>query len=186
SFDLGKSPSRSLVKGLARSTNGRFVFVPPNSNVDIYVGEQLQRALQPCITNIHVNWNLGVDVQTAPKQSPPVYLNDRLIVYALTNDKTIPFDHNSFVELQIEPNHRSLGVAKVNQIPSVTDNETIARLAAKALILELQHAKLPSSTAKKEKTGSTQARFQNVIASDEEKMEVVSDEQTAQQRIIEL
>ncbi|CAF3569981.1 unnamed protein product [Rotaria sp. Silwood1] len=186
SFGLGKSPSRSLVKGLARSTNGRFVFVPPNSNVDIYVGEQLQRALQPCITNIHVNWNLGVDVQTAPKQSPPVYLNDRLIVYALTNDKTIPFDHNSFVELQIEPNHRSLGVAKVNQIPSVTDNETIARLAAKALILELQHAKLPSSTAKKEKTGSTQARFQNVIASDEEKMEVVSDEQTTKQRIIEL
>ncbi|CAF5120667.1 unnamed protein product, partial [Rotaria sp. Silwood1] len=103
-----------------------------------------------------------------------------------TNDKTIPFDHNSFVELQIEPNHRSLGVAKVNQIPSVTDNETIARLAAKALILELQHAKLPSSTAKKEKTGSTQARFQNVIASDEEKMEVVSDEQTTKQRIIEL
>lgn len=37
-------------------------------------------------------------------QSPPVYLNDRLIVYALTN------------------------------------NQTIARLAAQVLILELQHA----------------------------------------------
>ncbi|CAF4663070.1 unnamed protein product, partial [Rotaria sp. Silwood2] len=69
SFRLGKSPSRSLVKGLARSTNGRFVFVPPNSSVDVYVGEQLQRALQPCITNILVNWNLDVNVQiqTAPK-----------------------------------------------------------------------------------------------------------------------
>ncbi|CAF3985720.1 unnamed protein product, partial [Rotaria sordida] len=186
SFGLGKSPSRSLVKGLARSTNGRFVFVPPNSSVDVYVGEQLQRALQPCITNIHVNWNLDVTVQTAPKQSPPVYLNDRLIVYALTNDKTIPFDHNSSVELQIEPDHRSIGIAKVNQIPSVANNETIARLAAKALILELQHAKLPSSTAKKPKTGSTQARLQNLVASDEEKMEVVPDEQTTKQRIIEL
>ncbi|CAF1234364.1 unnamed protein product [Rotaria sp. Silwood1] len=186
SFGLGKSPSRSLVKGLARSTNGRFVFVPPNSSVDVYVGEQLQRALQPCITNIHVNWNLGVNVQTAPKQLPPVYFNDRLIVYALTNDKTIPFDHNSSVELQTEPDHCSIGIAKVNQIPSVTDNETIARLAAKALILELQHAKLPSSTAKKVKTGSTQTRFQNLVASDEEKMEVVSDEQTTKQRIIEL
>ncbi|CAF3817745.1 unnamed protein product [Rotaria sordida] len=186
SFGLGKSPSRSLVKGLARSTNGRFVFVPPNSSVDVYVGEQLQRALQPCITNIRVNWNLGVTVQTAPKQSPPVYFNDRLIVYALTNDKTIPFDHNSSVELQIEPDHRSIGIAKVNQIPSVANNETIARLAAKALILELQHAKLPSSTAKKPKTGSTQARFQNLVGSDEEKMEVVPDEQTTKQRIIEL
>ena len=53
-----------LVKGLARSTNGRFVFVPPNSSVDVYVGEQLQKALQPCITNVHVKWNLGVNVQT--------------------------------------------------------------------------------------------------------------------------
>ncbi|CAF4907883.1 unnamed protein product [Rotaria sp. Silwood2] len=59
----------NLFKGLARSTNGRFVFVPPNSSVDVYVGEQLQRALQPWITNIHVNWNLDVNVQiqTAPK-----------------------------------------------------------------------------------------------------------------------
>ncbi|CAF4502589.1 unnamed protein product [Rotaria sp. Silwood1] len=186
SFGLGKSPSRSLVKGLARSTNGRFVFVPPNSSVDVYVGEQLQKALQPCVTNIRVNWNLGVTVQTAPKQSPPVYFNDRLIVYALTNDKIIPFNHNSSVEFQIEPDHRSIGMAKVNQIPSIANNETIARLAAKALILELQHAKLPSSTAKKPKTGSTQARFQNLVASDEEKMEVVPDEQTTKQCIIEL
>ena len=37
SFGLGKSPSRSLVKGLARATNGRFVFIPPNASVDTYV-----------------------------------------------------------------------------------------------------------------------------------------------------
>jgi len=152
----------------------------------MYVGEQLQKALQPCITNVNVKWNLGVNVENAPKQTPPVYLNDRLIVYALTNDKTIPFDHNSSVELQIEPDHRSIGVAKVNQIPNVAENETIARLAAKALILELQHAKLPSSSAKKMRTGSTQARFQGMTTSNEEKMEVDSDEKTIKQHIIEL
>ncbi|CAF4647911.1 unnamed protein product, partial [Rotaria sp. Silwood2] len=93
---------------------------------------------------------------------------------------------NSSVELQIGPNHRFLAVEKVNQIPSVVDNKIIARLAAKALILELQHAKLPSSTANKRKTGSIQARFQNMIASDEEKMEVICDEQTTKQQINEL
>ncbi|CAF5164971.1 unnamed protein product, partial [Rotaria sp. Silwood1] len=46
SFGLGHSPSRSLVKGLARATNGCFVFIPPNTSVDIHVGEQLQKALQ--------------------------------------------------------------------------------------------------------------------------------------------
>jgi hypothetical protein len=88
-----------LSKGLARSTNGRFVFIPPKSNIDVYVGEQLQKTLQPSITNVHVQWKLGVNVQSSPTQSPPVYVNDCLIVYALTNDKTIPFDHNSSVEV---------------------------------------------------------------------------------------
>src|SRR5579862_7134976 len=49
-------------KGLARATNGRFVFIPPDANVDVYVGEQLQKALQPCITNVRVKWNLGVPI----------------------------------------------------------------------------------------------------------------------------
>ena len=190
SFGLGASPSRSLVKGLARSTNGRFVFIPPNSSVDTYVGEQLQKALQPCLTNVQVKWNLGVSVEHAPKQTPPVYANDRLIVYGLTNDRTTSFNHNSSVELVVESgDHRSLGVAQVNQIPSVAENQTIARLAAKALILELQHEKLPSTT-KKQKVGSTQARFQNLstTTTDVEKMEVDSNtnEQTRKQHIIDL
>ncbi|CAF4594671.1 unnamed protein product, partial [Didymodactylos carnosus] len=58
SFGLGASPSRSLIKGLARTTNGRFVFIPPNTQVDVYVAEQLEKALQPCITNMQVKWNL--------------------------------------------------------------------------------------------------------------------------------
>ncbi|CAF3977078.1 unnamed protein product, partial [Rotaria sp. Silwood1] len=188
SFGLGKSPSRSLVKGLARATNGRFVFIPPNANVDVYVGEQLQKALQPCITNVRVKWNLGVPVQSAPTQSPPVYVNDRLIVYALIDDKTASFDHNSSVELETEFDHCSLGVAKVDHIPSVSNNETLARLAAKALILKLQHAKLPSSNMKRMKTGSTQSRFQELqesAATNEEKMEISSKE-TTKQRIIAL
>ncbi|CAF1033410.1 unnamed protein product [Adineta steineri] len=185
SFGLGQSPSRALVKGLARTTNGRFVFIPPNSSVDLYVGEQLQKALQPRITNVHAKWNLGTPVQTAPTQLPPVYVNDRLIVYGLLEDKTVPFDHNSSVELQIGSDHRSIGMAKINHIPSVSSNETIARLAAKALILELQHAKLPSSNTK---TGSTQARFQELqkaMETKEEQMET-SSEETTKQRIITL
>ncbi|CAF4700933.1 unnamed protein product [Rotaria sp. Silwood1] len=90
SFGLGHSPSRSLVKGLARATNGCFVFIPPNTSVDIHVGEQLQKALQSCISDIQVDWNLGTTVMSTPTRIPPVYANDRLIVYALAND---PISH---------------------------------------------------------------------------------------------
>ncbi|CAF1592407.1 unnamed protein product, partial [Adineta ricciae] len=62
SFGLGRSPSRSLVKGLARSTNGRFCFIPPSTKVDTYVGQQLEKALQSSITNLEIKWNLPIQV----------------------------------------------------------------------------------------------------------------------------
>jgi hypothetical protein len=120
SFGLGSSPSRSLIKGLARTTNGRFVFIPPFTNVDVYVGEQLQKALQPCITNIKIKLNTdSTFINIVPTSAPPIFINDRLMIYA-----------------------------KINRTPSVCNDGTLVRLAAKALILELQHTKLPSSNKK--------------------------------------
>jgi hypothetical protein len=81
-----------------------------------------------------------------------------------------------------------LGGAKIDHIPSVSNNGTIARLAAKTLLLELQHAKLPSSNTKIMKTGSTQSRFrefQETTTTNEEKMET-SSEETIKQRMIAL
>jgi hypothetical protein len=100
SFGLGLSPSRSLVKGLARATNGRFVFIPPYTSVDSYVGEQFQKALQPYITNVQIKWNLETTVtNVVPMSCLPVYVNDRLSVYAFLDDQSASLDHNMSVEL---------------------------------------------------------------------------------------
>jgi hypothetical protein len=184
SFGLGNSPSRSLVKGLARTTNGRFVFIPPKTSVDVHVGEQLQKALQPCITNVQIKWNLGeTPITTVPTKIPPIYVNDRLIVYALLEDKSTLFDHNSTVELKTE--HHQLGQAKINRLPNVSNNEMIARLAAKALIFELQYSKLTSSIHKNV-TGSMQSRFQihDQITTSNDKDQV--NKEIIKKRIIEL
>ena len=155
SFGLGSSPSRSLIKGLARTTNGRFVFIPPSTNVDVYVGEQLQKALQPCITNTKIKLNVDSTlINIVPINVPPVFINERVLIYALMKDnKSTPFDHNVSVELYSD--QKRLGEVKINRIPSVCDDGTIARLAAKALILELQHAKIPSSNDESQMTKET-------------------------------
>ncbi|CAF2453889.1 unnamed protein product [Rotaria sp. Silwood2] len=182
SFGLGHSPSRSLVKGLARATNGRFVFIPPNNSVDVHVGEQLQKALQSCITNIEVKWNLGTNVMSAPTKVPPVYVNDRLIVYALAGDPMFVFNHNSSVELLTDKTR--LGTAKIDTIPNVSVNRAIARLAAKALIIELQHSKLLSSV-KKNISGSLQSRFQKDYPSPTQTT-TIDEQEIIKKRIIEL
>jgi Ca-activated chloride channel family protein len=167
SFGLGHSPSRSLIKGLARSTNGRFTFIPPGTSVDIYVAEQLQKALEPCITNVKVKWNIpslvSSKLQTVPTIVPPVYANDRLLFYALIDSDQ--FDHLTTVELWNHDETVRLGSARIDHVPETiigNSNQLITHLAAKALIQEITHAK-------ELYTGSQQTRFQQVKEDDNKK-----------------
>jgi hypothetical protein len=166
SFGLGAAPSRSLVKGLARTTNGRFVFIPPNTNIDVYVGEQLQRAIRRCITNIQVEWNLGIPIENVPHQLSPAYIDDRLIVYGLTNNQTILLNPKSSIKIRTDHSYYHLGITNSDRIAN--NNQMIARLAAKALILELEHRKIS-------RLGSKQMRFEdmNQYSNDDIKQRII-------------
>ncbi|CAF4668073.1 unnamed protein product, partial [Rotaria sp. Silwood1] len=169
SFGLGHSPSRSLIKGLARSTNGRFTFIPPGTSVDIHVAEQLQKALEPCITNVKIKWNIpsstSSKLQTIPTVVPPVYANDRLLFYALVENNQ--FDHFTTVELWNHEETVQLGLARIDRIPETIDkdNQLIAHLAAKALIQEITHSK-------EQHPGSKQLRVQQNIEDDRKKQAI--------------
>ncbi|CAF5025135.1 unnamed protein product, partial [Rotaria sp. Silwood1] len=187
SFGLGHSPSRSLIKGLARATNGHSVFIPPGTKVDIYVGEQLQKALRPCFNNVQIKMNLDSTlIDIIPRSVPSVFINNRLIFYGLLkDDKLMSFNHDLSVELYRE--EFCLCEAKINRIPSVCDDGMIARLAAKALILELQHSKLPSST-KKDMTYPQQTQLkeddkQTMVTTTEQK---IMTQEEIQERIVEI
>ena len=138
SFGLGHSPSRSLVKGLARATNGYFVFVPPGSKVDTYVASQFGRALQPSVVNAQLQWHgLSTLASQAPKRIPPLYVNDRVLVYAVLENEQSNIENVS-VDLVVE-GHK---ISSIKLPEKVTKKrEIIRRLAAKALIQELQHQK---------------------------------------------
>lgn len=137
SFGLGSSPSRSLVKGLARATNGYFVFVPPGSKVDTYVGSQLARALQPSLTNARLAWHGATTNQSqSPKTIPPLYINDRVLIYEFLEN--VPKKHNISVDVLIGE-QRLTTIKLPNNVGE--KHSTIRRLAAKALLQELQHDK---------------------------------------------
>ena len=142
SFGLGDSPSRSLVKGLARATHGHFTFIPPKAKVDAYVASQLSRALQPSIVDARLKWH-GLDVvgQQAPTIIPPLYINDRVLVYQLLDGANL-LGKNVSVDVMVG-SHR-LDTLKVPSV-ATRSRSTIRRLAAKALIQELQHSKANDS-----------------------------------------
>ncbi|CAF4959107.1 unnamed protein product, partial [Rotaria sp. Silwood1] len=136
SFGLGPTPSRSLVKGLARATNGHFIFIPPNSTVDRYVGIQLRRALQPSFVNGALQWFGSLPKSSqAPRTIPPVYPDDRVLVYTLFENFNFQ-GQSPLVDFMVE--NRRIGSASFNG-NDVREGNTIRRLIAKALIQELLH-----------------------------------------------
>ena len=142
SIGLGDSASRSLVKGLARATNGYYTFIPPNAKVDTYVANQFNRALQPSIVDARLEWHGVEDVgQQAPTVIPPLYINDRVLVYQLFDGQTLS-DKKITVDVMVGSNR-----LERFELPTGVEKSrsTIRRLAAKALIQELQHAKMNGS-----------------------------------------
>ena len=138
SIGLGDSSSRSLVKGLARATHGHFTFIPPNAKVDTYVASQFSRALQPSIVDAHLKWHGLEDAgQQAPTTIPPLYINDRVLVYQLLDGANL-LRKNVSVDVMVG-SHR-LDTVKMASV-AAKSRSTIRRLAAKALIQELQHSK---------------------------------------------
>ncbi|CAF1141048.1 unnamed protein product [Rotaria sp. Silwood1] len=131
------SANRALVKGLARATNSYFNFIAPHTNVDIYVAEQLARALPPSITNVYVKWNTNQRIlHKLPEHAPPVFIGDWLLFYALL-DETMPFDHSTTVELFTDIQQQSIGLARIDYVPSVHGSQLVMHLVAKALLREL-------------------------------------------------
>ncbi|CAF0932997.1 unnamed protein product [Rotaria sordida] len=143
-FGLGHSPSRSLVKGLARATNGHFVFIPPGEKVDTYVGSQLRRALKPSIVNARLEWHgLSSNVAQSPDVIPPLYANDRVLVYTM-------FENDEFDQQTVQVNFR-VRCKKIDSTTFALDHihrkgDTIRRLAAKAMIQQLQHMRENDAT----------------------------------------
>ncbi|CAF1607851.1 unnamed protein product [Didymodactylos carnosus] len=81
-------------------------------------------------------------------------------------------------------NEVQLGLAKINRVPSNGDDQTINRLAAKALIRELQHFKQPSSAAVNK--GSLQTRFQQQEEEEKETTIPLPPKYDSKQRILDL
>ena len=135
SFGLGASPGRSLVKGLARTTRGRFIFIPPDNSIDVcHIREQLENAIRQCITNVHIQWNLRVTADNASHQLLSAYFNDRLVIYVLTCNQAIKLNQKSSLEIRTDHSYYRLNIIDSNR--KTNNTRMIARLAAKALILE--------------------------------------------------
>eukprot|EP00762_Andalucia_godoyi_P002666 ANDGO_03272.mRNA.1 von Willebrand factor A domain-containing protein DDB_G0292028 len=156
SFGLGSSPSRALVKGLARTTFGKAMFIPPNTDVDVPVAHQLNRALQPCFADLRIEWNLPdspeeFSIEACPSMVPPVFRGDRFCAYAIVDAGNSP----GVIEARVFRGAELLVAIRRNVAEDV--EFPLSKLAGRALLRELQEQKFAAKPS-----GSVQQRFAGV------------------------
>lgn len=97
-FDL--SVNRSLLKRFARITHGKSIFIPPDSPVELYIADQLQRILHSIYTQINIRWTCRTGTNLTQYVSPihppdTIFAETEFLVYAL-------FNHDEFIDNEIE------------------------------------------------------------------------------------
>ncbi|CAF1223287.1 unnamed protein product [Didymodactylos carnosus] len=154
SFGLGSAPSRSLVKGLAKATNGSALFIPPKTHVDLAVAKRMEKVLEPCLVNTKIKCHLDSlkenDFQISPKQLPPIYANDRLNLFLLMKQPmTKPL--NGAFEFYSDKDALIERITFTNVQPS-PDSMTVTRLAAKSYINDYNHSNGELKSLQKDNT----------------------------------
>ncbi len=94
---------------------------------------QLQRALEPCLKKVRVQWR-SLPVKQAPFVIRPVFNGERLVVYGLIEDtKDIPAETEIALE-GIGPEGTTLTFNMQLDFSKAVNGNTVHKLAAKSLL----------------------------------------------------
>lgn len=80
-FGIGAGVSEHLVRGVARASGGAAEFIYPGERIEPKVLRMFGRVSTPALGEVSVDWN-GLQVEQAPRRTPPVFGGDALTVLA--------------------------------------------------------------------------------------------------------
>ncbi|KAM8960961.1 von Willebrand factor A domain-containing protein 5A-like [Pelodytes ibericus] len=140
-FGIGEGASTALIKGMAQAANGTYEFITGEDRMQAKVLKALKHSLQPSVRDISLKWSLPSGVESVPLSKPPsaIFQGQRSIVYAQLKGKAADEAQG---EVSLEYKFKDELVKNVLQLSLKAGNiqrPTIHRLAAKALISELEN-----------------------------------------------
>eukprot|EP01156_Anaeramoeba_ignava_P018450 Anaeramoba_ignava/a91814_52.p1 GENE.a91814_52~~a91814_52.p1 ORF type:complete len:497 (+),score=139.93 a91814_52:294-1784(+) len=140
SFGIGAGASRELVNGIARAGNGKAVFIDDSGkDLEKKVIKQIQRGMQPALTQIKIDWD-GLNIDQAPKVLPPIFNHDRFIAYGFLADDINNIKGKVVKLTAALPTGEEVCFKLSLDSVQIIYDDIIKTLAAKALIKELTMA----------------------------------------------
>ncbi|XP_073467172.1 von Willebrand factor A domain-containing protein 5A-like [Aquarana catesbeiana] len=151
-FGIGEGASTSLIKGMARAGSGTFEFITGKDRMQPKVLRALKCSLQPIVKDISLTWTLPSSVESIVLSKVPtaIFHGQRSIVYTQLKGKV---ENEADGEVCLQYKFKDEIIKNDLCFPLKVQNverPTIHRLAAKALISELEHGtESPSEDVKK-------------------------------------
>ncbi|KAM4709154.1 von Willebrand factor A domain-containing protein 5A-like [Discoglossus pictus] len=152
-FGIGEGASTALIKGISRAASGTCEFITGKDRMQPKVLRALKCSLQPAVKDISLKWTLpsGVKADLLSKTPNAIFQGQRSIIYAQLSGKV---DEGTEGEVCLEYKFKDEIFKNVLQFPfnfPKMERPTIHRLAAKALISELENEANDDSTDVKKK-----------------------------------
>ncbi|XP_053310725.1 von Willebrand factor A domain-containing protein 5A-like [Spea bombifrons] len=138
-FGIGEGASTALIKGLARAGNGTFEFISGEDRMQPKALKALKHSLQPSVKEVALRWSLPPGLEAVPLSRTPSAIFQRAIVYAQLKGKV---DEGTKGEVCLEYKFKEdvfKNVLEISFSVGKADRPTVHRLAAKALISELEN-----------------------------------------------
>lgn len=145
SFGIGSSVDKDLVNGMARAGEGSSSIVRDTSSIRQSVMKQLEHAVQPGLTDIHITWKDAATgtplpdgvIRQTPLNPPPIFRGSRLVSFAL-----LPEDCKACKVVLTGSFGDSEYTSEVDMNPASSENvpgEQIIKLGVRSLIEDIQN-----------------------------------------------
>nr|XP_010959916.1 von Willebrand factor A domain-containing protein 5A isoform X2 [Camelus bactrianus] len=137
SFGIGEGASTSLIKGIARVSQGASEFITGRERMQSKALRALKHSLQPVVEDVSLSWDLpqGLSAKMLSPEQTVIFKGQRLIVYAQLTGMMPPAESTGGVCLKYALQGKSFeNKVAFSLQPKHDANLTIHRLAAKSFL----------------------------------------------------
>ncbi|CAC5412219.1 unnamed protein product [Mytilus coruscus] len=141
-FGIGDGASTSLIKNVAKASNGKAIFIKDKDNMQEKVITAMKGSLDNCLSEVSLHWDIPkcFTITDIPKEPPVIFHGDKLVLFALLKSSDAKSGISGSFTLKGRFGGKNVSHKVKIEIPSSSHNDLpLHRVAAKYQIKDLEN-----------------------------------------------